>query len=116
MYCFKCGASNDDNAWRCLQCGEVLQRAPEAAPSPSPVSIPTYLAQAILCTLFCCWPLGIPAIVYAAQVNGKITRGDIEGAKTASKNAKTWCYAALGGGLLAAAVYLAVMISGVLNR
>ena len=119
MYCFKCGASNDDNAWKCVQCGEVLQRATEvAAPAPSlaAVAVPTYLAQAILCTIFCCVPLGIPAIVYAAQVNGKIARGDIEGARASSSNAKTWCYVALGVGLLWTAVYLLILISGVLRN
>jgi hypothetical protein len=26
MYCTKCGAENDDNAFRCITCHEVLQR------------------------------------------------------------------------------------------
>ena len=32
---------------------------------------PNNLVWAILSTLFCCLPLGIVSIVYAAQVNGK---------------------------------------------
>ena len=49
-----------------------------------------YLVESILATLFCCFPIGIPAIVYAAQVNSKFAVGDFEGAQKASRNAKTW--------------------------
>jgi hypothetical protein len=76
--------------------------APDAAPSAPPRwptgpsqpppgyrDIPTYLAQAILCTLFCCLPFGIVAIVYAAQVNGKLAMGDYYGAQSASASART---------------------------
>ncbi len=55
-------------------------------------NVPNYLPQAILVTLFCCLPFGIVAIVYAAQVNGKLQVGDYEGAVTASDNAKKWCW------------------------
>lgn len=57
-------------------------------------SLPNYLVQAILTTIFCCQPFGIVAIVFAAQVNSKLTAGDVAGAQQASKNAKTWCWAA----------------------
>jgi ribosomal protein L40E len=30
MYCTKCGAENDDNAFRCTTCHEVLQRVQHA--------------------------------------------------------------------------------------
>ena len=63
--------------------------------------IKSYLAHAILVTLFCCIPFGIPAIVYAAQVNSKIAVGDYQGAKTSSDNAKTWCIVSLLVGIVA---------------
>ena len=28
MYCPKCGTQNDDNAFRCVKCGEVIQPLP----------------------------------------------------------------------------------------
>ena len=65
----------------------------------TPQSIPNYLVQAILCTVCCCLPFGIVAIVYAAQVNGKAAGGDIAGAMDSSKNAKMWCWIAFGCGL-----------------
>ena len=71
MYCPKCGTQNDDNAFKCVQCGEVLQHIQQA---DAPVgSVPNYLAHSILATLFCCMPFGIVSIVYAAQVNGNLT-------------------------------------------
>ena len=79
------------------------------APMPGP-SVPTYLAQAILCTLFCCLPAGIPAIVYAAQVNSKLSAGDYAGAQLASKNAKTWVWVSFGVGLAVALIYVVVFI------
>ena len=109
MYCPKCGTQNEDNAWKCVQCQTVLQ----AALTPmggGPVVIPNYLWQAIVCTLCCCWPLGIPAIVYAAQVNTKVGQGDLEGARQASKNARMWCWIAFGSGL-AASIY--AIIAGI---
>jgi hypothetical protein len=43
--------------------------------------------------------MGIPAIVYAAQVNSKVLQGDIAGARHSSKNARMWCWIAFGFGL-----------------
>src|SRR5262245_2690227 len=50
--------------------------------------IPNYLVQSILVTLFCCLPLGIVSIVFAAQVNSKVAAGDYAGAQKASDQAK----------------------------
>ena len=107
MYCPKCGTENDDNAWKCVKCGNDLHPgAPQKAPPPPPSSqplekIPNYLVQAILCTIFglpLVIPglLGIPAIVFAAQVDGKMARGDIEGARNYSNLAKTFCWISFG--------------------
>ena len=59
-------------------------------------NIPNYLWQSIVVTIFCCWPFGIPAIVYAAKVDGLKARGDIAGAMAASASAKTWCTVSAG--------------------
>jgi len=109
VFCPKCGAPNDDNAWKCVQCQTTLQAAPAPVTGGPPVVIPNYLWQAIVCTICCCWPLGIPAIVYAAQVNTKVVQGDIEGARNSSKNAKMWCWIALGSGIAVSLIYAAFM-------
>jgi hypothetical protein len=54
--------------------------------------ISNYLWQSIVVTIFCCWPVGIPAIVYAAKVDELKARGDIDGAMEASASAKRWCW------------------------
>jgi hypothetical protein len=107
MYCMKCGAQNDDTANNCIKCGEVLKQAEVATQN-----IPNYLVQSILVTLLCCLPFGIPAIVYAAQVNGKIQAGDTKGALASSKNAKLWCWISFGLGILAIAGYVVLFIIG----
>lgn len=111
MFCRKCGAENDDNAYRCVKCGEVLQQQTSFNQSPQPAEkISNYLAQSILVTLFCCLPLGIPAIVFAAQVNGKIQAGDIEGARDLSRKARMWCWWSFGIGLVVSIVYVLFMM------
>src|SRR5687768_13414206 len=38
---------------------------------------PTYLLQGILCTLCCCLPIGIVALIFSAQVKSKFAAGDV---------------------------------------
>ena len=49
-----------------------------------------YLVLSILSTIFCCWPLGIPAIIQASKVNSKFAESDYAGAQKASESAKKW--------------------------
>jgi hypothetical protein len=81
-------------------------------PPASAVKIPNYLVQSILVTLFCCLPFGIVSIVYAAQVNGKVQAGDIQGAVDASGKAKMWCWIGFGLGLVFSILYFGVVILG----
>lgn len=46
-------------------------------------------AEGAALSLFCCWPLGIPAIVFACRANSKLKAGDIQGAQKMAKTAKT---------------------------
>ncbi|MCX6878689.1 MAG: CD225/dispanin family protein [Verrucomicrobia bacterium] len=78
--------------------------------------IPNYLWQSIVVTILCCWPLGIPAIVYAAKVDGLKARGDITGAMAASASAKTWCWVALGLGLGVLMIYALAVGVGIASR
>jgi hypothetical protein len=126
MFCTQCGANNADTAVVCMQCGRNLQAAPPGVPgAPLPVTgvvmppapgvpVQNYLVFAILATVFCCLPAGIPAIVYAAQVNGKLQVGDIAGAQAASKNAKLWCMISAGAFLGIAVIYGIIMLIAIL--
>jgi uncharacterized membrane protein YvbJ len=113
MYCTKCGTQNNDNTFKCVQCGDALRRPQQfAAGATRTIEISNYLVQAILVTIFCCLPFGIPAIVFAAQVNGKAAAGDYKGAIDSSKQAKMWCWIAFGVGLAISIIYLLVIIAG----
>jgi len=74
--------------------------------------IPSYMAQAILCTLFCCLPFGIVAIVYAAQVNRHLAAGNYAQAQEASDKAKMWCWLSFGIGLGVTVLYFFFVIRG----
>ena len=63
-------------------------------------NISSNLVWAILVTIFCCMPFGIPAIVYAARVDPLLKYGDYEGARDASKKAKIWCLVAFLVGIV----------------
>jgi len=63
-------------------------------------NIPNYLVWSILTTLCCCLPTGIVAIIYSAQVNNKLDKGDIAGAERASMLARNWCIASAVAGLV----------------
>jgi hypothetical protein len=58
--------------------------------------VKSHLVWAILTTVLCFLPFGVVAIVYAAQVDGKLARGDYNGAMHSSKRAKQWSWASLG--------------------
>lgn len=87
--------------------------------SGAPGAIPNYLIWSILSTvgsfIVCClsclsFPAiitGIVAIVFSSQVNSKLNRGDIDGAKRASSNAKLWNW--ITTGILILAVVVAVI-------
>ena len=122
MYCSNCGAQNDESATRCSNCGNTLQRIetptvevpppPEMAggsiPGGSAPAVPTRLVGAIVLTIlnfvlaFFTFITGlgvitgIIAIVFAAQVNGKLNSGDYAGAVEASKVARILNWVSLG--------------------
>jgi len=102
-----------------FESGEVVEAAGMVAPpggsqipqggvpqpgqvSGAPVAhapISSYLVPAILVTVLCCVPFGIPAIIFAAKVDGLVSGGDIAGALEASRKAKTWTWISFGCGL-----------------
>jgi len=51
-------------------------------------------------SIFCCWPLAIAAIIFAAKVNGQVAAGDLAGAQDSSKKAKMFSFIAIGIGLV----------------
>jgi predicted secreted protein len=72
---------------------------------------PNYLVWAILTTLFCCLPLGIASIVFAAQVNGKYSAGDVRGAQEASEKAKKFAIWSAVAGLVVGVLYAIFVVA-----
>ncbi|MCL2349120.1 MAG: CD225/dispanin family protein [Planctomycetaceae bacterium] len=66
----------------------------------TPVNVPDYLVASILVTLFCCLPLGIPAIIFAAKARSLKGVGQYQAALEQSNKAKIFTYVSLGLGLL----------------
>ncbi|MGC4005821.1 MAG: CD225/dispanin family protein [Pirellulales bacterium] len=125
MFCRQCGYACPDGSTRCTQCGSPL--TPPASQNPyasgyhvnvgnsAPISgegkPPNYLVHAIISTVLCCWPLGIVAIVFAAQVDSKWYAGDQFGARHASNQAKTWAWISFGIGIVVIAIYVVAIIA-----
>lgn len=103
MFCNNCGNEMGDRAVSCPSCEQPTSNA----------YVPNYLVQAILVTICCCLPFGIPAIVYAAQVNVKLASGDFVGAKSSADAAKMWCWIAFGTGVVVGILSFTVQMLGI---
>jgi hypothetical protein len=84
---------------------------PAGQPSAAGPPPPNYLVWAILATIFCCLPLGIPAIVFAAQVNSKWQVGDYAGAQESSRKARQFALWSTIIGVVFAVIYLVFVIA-----
>jgi hypothetical protein len=85
MYCPRCGTQNDDNAWKCAQCGTELHATPSSVPFyPEQVTCSKAvwaLVVAVLAPCCCTFAFGILAIVLgiAARNEMKANPGRLKG-------------------------------------
>ena len=136
MFCPKCGAQNEDNVYHCASCGAPVREdagvAGQPPPPPpgqqgaqppatgqggyAPPKPNNWLIPAILTTVLCgCLPLGIIAIVFAAQVDGKYSSGDYAGAEAAAGKAKTFTLLSFGLALVCGGGYFVLVLVGALS-
>ena len=78
---------------------------PPPPPGGGTATVPNNLVMAII-SIFCCWPLAIPAIIFATQVNGKIAAGDIAGAQESSAKAKKFAMIGIIVGVVCWALFI----------
>ena len=70
------------------------------------------LVWAILCTVLCCLPLGIVAIIKSTKVKELWAQGDQEGALKAAADAKKYSLWGAGIGLIFVILYFILMAVG----
>lgn len=118
-HCPRCGTEYAQGMRYCPACGHDLAspwgpQQPQYEPRPQqgyyrPVK--NYLVESILVTIFCCLPVGIAAIIYAAQVDGAVQRGDIAGAQRSANLAKNLTIASLVLGLVGSGIWLFLVLA-----
>lgn len=81
---------------------QPAQYAPGQQPvQEAPQCPPTYLAWAIICTICCCLPAGIVAIIYAVNIKNAYYSGDYAKAYRNSSRAQIWIIVSIVLGIIA---------------
>lgn len=73
------------------------------------------MALAIFTTICCCLPVGIYAIVKAAQVNNLFATQQYEQAQAAANEAKKWSMIGIGVGLVINIIYVLLYATGTIS-
>ncbi|XP_006817143.1 proline-rich transmembrane protein 1-like [Saccoglossus kowalevskii] len=84
-------------------------RIPEPPPNP-------HMCLSVLKCLFCCWPLGLVAIVKSFDVQSALAAGDIPRAEKSSKIAVKLNMAAIMFGMVIIVVNLILFLGGLPNQ
>lgn len=102
-------------ACKVYELADLLRELPPDIPREQPSTMPhTWLAESILVTIFCCLPLGIVGIVYAAKVEARFLAGQYELAQEYSRKARLWTLVGLCATVIPFLIYLAVIaIAGI---
>ncbi|MDP8225098.1 MAG: CD225/dispanin family protein [Candidatus Lernaella stagnicola] len=86
---------------------------PPQPPQPPPAQYygqPTeHVPFAILTTLFCCMPFGLPAVYFTAKANGQKESGNNAGALESARKGKMWCWVSFGSGLVFWLLYVGLI-------
>lgn len=120
-FCSSCGKEMPADSQFCPSCGANTQTgAPAPKVSPQPMQqnmgmqnlpdVPNHLVKSIIMTVFCCWPLGIFAIINAAKVDSLLRQGDVNGAIAASDKANKFS----NWGMIISGVFWVLYIIGII--
>ncbi|XP_015263673.1 PREDICTED: synapse differentiation-inducing gene protein 1-like [Gekko japonicus] len=75
-----------------------------------PTHEPDYLGYSIFTLLFCCFPLGIAALVYSIQTRDANRMGNSAEAQRNSRMARNLAHSAFGLGIVLAIVYIVLVV------
>ena len=127
MFCMNCGQRLDAGAKFCSACGASIDANGNATPrgetppvagatpaaaspqpgagapcaqQPRPVSATAYLVWAIIVTLLCFLPTGIPGIVYASNISRYNETGQFDLARDAANKSRIWTIVSAAVGVL----------------
>jgi hypothetical protein len=78
-------------------------------PAGGSATVPNNLVIAII-SVICCFPLGIPAIIFATQVNTKLAAGDIAGAQESAAKAKKFAIIGIVGWAVCIVLYVILVV------
>lgn len=115
--CSECGAQISDAASACPRCGAPLKKVTYGTTSQQSMNTgsanvcpETHLAKAIVVTLLCCWPVGVPAIINAAGVSSAFAAGNYQEAVQKSEKANKWSNYCIIAGVVFWLIYIAFII------
>lgn len=75
------------------------------------------LVWAILCTVLCCMPLGIVAIIKATSVDTLWTAGKYDEAEKAAQDARKWAIIGAVSGFVAITIYIiCIVVASILGN
>jgi hypothetical protein len=120
VQCPRCLAVTDDSAAYCSQCGFSLTGGGPRGDAAGPHAEASYaqgqpefndhLLGSILVTIFCCLPLGIPAIVFAADARTKFADGNYSLARRSANTANTFITIAFWLGFVNGIIYFFIYL------
>jgi len=77
---------------------------------PAGTDIPDLLVLSIVATIFCCIPAGIVSIVFSSKANTAKRMGDLDAARKAAAQAKTWLIVSAVAGVVGTIIAIAIQI------
>lgn len=108
-YCAHCGTQIAKLAVVCPRCGcRVNSR--DYRNADTSVRINTYLTESILVTIFCCFPLGVAAIIFSCLASSAAKNGDEEEAASKAKVAGILCLVSFLVTLLVAFIWFVLFV------
>ena len=110
MYCHQCGNELNPQTLFCPRCGVAVRGKNSSKNTSANVEVPDHLLGAIVVTVFCCFPLGVMAIVFSVLSDSRKRDGDIKGALAAARTADVCIDLSMQLGIVGALIGIAIYL------